>query len=87
MNYVFKCDKCGACCRHIKYLGKQYQWLINNDGMCKYFNQNNNTCSIYPIRPLVCRVEEAYYIYYSYIDFKTYIDISKKICKQIKKLK
>ena len=49
----FLCSKCGACCRSVKNLD-----LPHDNGICIYLNQDDNTCSIYENRPLLCRVHK-----------------------------
>lgn len=54
---MFVCDKCGECCRHVN-LSPIYQYLDHGDGVCKFLN--GNLCSIYEVRPLLCRIDESY---------------------------
>lgn len=58
----FECDKCGECCRNIKDV-EEYRNLDRGDGVCKYLN--GNLCSIYSVRPLLCRIEDSYNSYFS----------------------
>ena len=39
-----------------------YRELDRGDGVCRYLK--GNLCSIYEDRPLLCRVDESYEIYY-----------------------
>lgn len=52
----FPCSKCGACCRKI---GKIYPELEGPSGACIYLSEDN-LCSIYPDRPLLCNVDKYY---------------------------
>lgn len=54
---MFKCDKCGECCRNLNK-SEIYKELDRGDGICKYLK--GNLCSIYELRPLLCRVDESY---------------------------
>lgn len=54
---MFKCDKCGECCRNL-HLSEIYADLDRGDGVCKYLQ--GNLCSIYETRPRKCRVDDAY---------------------------
>lgn len=54
---MFPCEKCGACCRNIKK-SELYASLNRGDGVCRYLK--DNLCSIYEIRPLLCRIDESY---------------------------
>ncbi len=61
---MFKCDCCGLCCRHID------RSPINNhfdrgDGVCRYFNEQTNLCTIYETRPIICNVDKYYESYVS----------------------
>lgn len=58
---MFTCDKCGACCRNID-VSPIYAGLDSGNGICKYLV--GNLCSIYEKRPLLCRVDESYDIYF-----------------------
>ena len=58
---MFNCDKCGICCKNLGQveLLKAYD---RGDGVCKYLE--NDLCSIYLERPMICRVEECYEIFF-----------------------
>ena len=58
---MFKCDVCGKCCRHLDR-SEIYKDLDRGDGICRYLE--DNLCSIYDDRPLLCRVDDAYYKYF-----------------------
>jgi len=54
---MFNCSKCGECCKHLD-MSELYKELDRGDGVCKYLEEN--ICSIYNERPLLCRVDESY---------------------------
>lgn len=54
---MFKCRKCGECCRNLDK-SSLYSELDRGNGICKYLK--GNLCSIYNDRPLLCRVDESY---------------------------
>ncbi len=54
---MFKCYKCGLCCRNL-HLSRLYCDLDKGDGACKYLV--GNLCGIYENRPLLCRIDESY---------------------------
>lgn len=81
---MFKCDKCGLCCKSLKMMGELYSDLDDGSGCCKFFNQENNLCSIYENRPLKCRVEEGYKVYFSHIPYETYLKQTQEGCKKLK---
>lgn len=79
---MFKCDKCGECCRHLDH-SELYRELDRGDGVCKYLVQN--LCSIYDERPLLCRVDESYDAYFKSIMTKDeYYRLNYEGCKRIK---
>lgn len=82
---MFKCDKCGECCRHLNK-SELYRELDRGDGVCKYLV--HNLCSIYDERPLLCRVDEAYYAYFqSEMTKEEYYRLNYEGCKSIRKIK
>lgn len=81
---MFRCDKCGECCRHLDY-SPLYSSLHNGDGVCHFLK--GNLCSIYENRPIFCRIDECYqtffkdklsYEEYIYLNY-TYCDIFKRM--------
>ena len=86
MNEYFPCTSCGACCKSIK-LSTLTDWLDRNDGVCKYFDESTNTCSIYEIRPVICNVSSMYNNHYKNIfTWTDFIQINKKACVELLKL-
>ena len=80
---MFKCDKCGQCCKNLK-LSNLYLDLDRGDGICKYLE--NDLCSIYDKRPLKCRIDECYDLYFSKImTLDEYYEENYKVCKELKK--
>lgn len=79
---MFKCDKCGLCCRSLK-LNPMYMELDRGDGVCKYLE--GNLCSIYEQRPLICRVDDAYEVFFkSKMTKEEYYEINYKSCNILK---
>lgn len=62
---MFQCDECGCCCRNLDK-SELYKDLDRGDGTCKYLV--GNKCSIYEKRPLLCRIDESYEVFFK----KTY---------------
>lgn len=56
---MFKCDRCGLCCRKVA-LSEIYRHLDRGDGICIHFDSNTNLCNIYENRPIICKVDVAY---------------------------
>lgn len=77
----FKCDQCGECCRHIGGI-ELYKELDDGSGVCKYLN--GNLCSIYNERPILCRVDESYNLFFSNISIEEYYNANYKVCKLLK---
>ena len=80
----FPCDKCGLCCKNIRFSSLSTE-LDRGDGVCKHLK--NNLCEIYSERPIFCNVE-AYYEKFlaEKISREEFYDLNKKICKQLKKI-
>lgn len=80
---MFKCDKCGICCRNLDK-SSLYSDLDRGDGTCKYLK--GNLCSIYDNRPLPCRVDECYDLYFKNImSREEYYEKNYAFCKKLKK--
>lgn len=82
---MFKCDCCGCCCRNIDK-SELYSDLDRGDGTCKYLTES--LCSIYDKRPLFCRVDECYELFFKDImSLDEYYRLNIEECKKLKKLK
>lgn len=86
MPVDFSCSCCGSCCRHIALFGQRYEWLRDASGMCRYFDAGRNLCSVYALRPLICRVREGYHTYFAHIPFAEYLRLTKIACALLQKL-
>ena len=80
----FECDRCGACCRHLMSFGAAYTFLDRGDGICKYLNLNNNLCTIYENRPILCNVKEGYKKFFNDMPYEEYISRTIQGCKKLK---
>ncbi len=79
---MFKCDKCGICCKNL-HMSLLYGELDRGDGICKFLN--DNLCSIYKNRPLLCRIDDSYDAFFSNIMSKDeYYRINYKVCNNLK---
>lgn len=56
---MFICDCCGLCCKNLNK-SDLYADLDRGDGICSFFNEENNLCNIYEKRPLKCNVDKLY---------------------------
>lgn len=80
---MFKCDCCGECCRSLDK-SDIYHELDRGDGVCRYLE--GNLCSIYEDRPLICRIDECYNIFFQrYYTKDEYYKLNYEACKQLKK--
>lgn len=80
---MFTCDKCGECCRHLNR-SELYKDLDRGDGICIYLE--GDLCSIYDERPLLCRIDESYKVFFSSLYTKEeYYRLNKKACDNMKK--
>lgn len=79
---MFKCDCCGECCRNLDK-SDLYKGLDRGDGVCLYLE--NNKCSIYETRPLLCRIDESYKIFFkNQYSLEEYYHMNYVACKKIK---
>lgn len=81
---MFKCDCCGCCCRNLDK-SELYADLDRGDGTCKYLV--DNLCSIYSERPLFCRVDECYELYFKEeMSIEEYYKMNALACEKLKRL-
>lgn len=80
---MFKCDCCGECCRNLN-MSAIYSELDRGDGCCKYLI--GNRCSIYESRPLLCRIDESYYVFFKEtLTLEAYYNFNYEVCNKLKK--
>lgn len=80
---MFECDKCGCCCRNLDK-SQIYAKLDRGDGICMYLS--GNLCSIYDNRPLICRVDESYEMFfYKKMSREEFYRANKLECIKLKK--
>jgi len=79
---MFDCNKCGKCCRNLKN-NIIYSYLDRGDGVCKYLE--DNLCSVYNDRPILCRVDDCYNLFFKDIYTKEeFYRLNKNICNNLK---
>ena len=82
---MFNCSQCGQCCRNLDK-SELYKELDRGDGVCIYLK--GNKCSIYSKRPLLCRVDESYDVFFkSEYSLNEYYRLNYEACEKLKKLK
>lgn len=70
--FKFPCTSCGCCCKRVRSIINgvnndnvhnllRFPYTCNDDGVCEKLTSDNK-CSVYDIRPLCCRIEEATHI-------------------------
>lgn len=80
---MFICDKCGHCCRHLN-LSNLYIDLDRGDGVCKFLE--GNLCSIYEERPIKCKIDDCYDLYFKdYMTKAAYYEMNYAMCEELKK--
>ena len=79
---MFLCDQCGKCCEKV-YTSEMYRYLADDTGRCKYLK--DNLCSIYENRPLICRVDEMYELFYKEVmTLEEFYTLNYKACDVLK---
>lgn len=79
---MFQCEKCGACCRNLDK-SSIYAELDSGGGVCKYLK--GNQCSIYNDRPLLCRIDECYDVFFKdQYSLEEYYELNYQVCKKLK---
>lgn len=82
---MFICDMCGECCRNL-HRSPIYSDLHNGNGVCFYLE--GDVCSIYENRPLICRVDEAYEVFFKDdVSYTDYLQLNYKSCEILKSIK
>lgn len=78
---MFQCSACGICCRNLDK-SELYKGLDRGDGTCIYLDEN--LCSIYKDRPLICRVDESYQQFFSsQYSLEEYYQLNYDACKAL----
>lgn len=79
---MFACDRCGDCCRSLDK-SPVYADLDRGDGICRYLS--GNLCSIYENRPLLCRIDDCYELFFKdKITKPGYYKLNHDICTKLK---
>ena len=82
MSLMFECEKCGQCCRHLDQ-SELFKDLDRGDGICRHLI--GNLCGIYENRPIKCRVDLCYELYFQdQISRQQFYEMNYKICKELK---
>ena len=80
----FPCNQCGWCCQNLDK-NELYSKLDRGDGVCKWFNIENNNCTIYNTRPEICNIENMYYSTFFTIEYSEYIRLNIQVCQLVQR--
>lgn len=78
----FPCNQCGWCCQNLDK-NKMYSALDRGDGTCKWFDLEENNCTVYDTRPLICNIEAMYHDSFFAMNYDEYIELNIKTCQLI----
>lgn len=82
---MFKCDRCGICCRHVNE-NPMYASFDSGNGVCRYLDLETNLCTIYYERPLLCNVDAMYeFKYKDEMTREEFYELNYKECEKLKK--
>ncbi len=66
---------------------EQYKHLDRGDGVCLHFDVETNLCSIYETRPVICRIDESYELFFKdQMTLEQFYAINYKSCDMLKRL-
>lgn len=76
---AFPCLRCGLCCRNLK-AAPEGRDLDRGDGVCRYLE--DELCSIYEDRPLICNVEALYQARYATaMSWPSFVEMNLRVCR------
>lgn len=99
-NYNFICKQCGCCCRNVQRWINSIPQLTellgisslefpykHNNGICEKLSENN-TCTIYNHRPMLCRTSEIFKILREkyHMSIETFLLLQKESCNINRKI-
>ena len=80
---MFQSDQSGECCRNLDK-SPLYAELDRGDGECRYLC--GNQCSIYESRPVLCRVDMCYDLFFSkMLSRDEFYEMNYRVCRRFKK--
>lgn len=82
---MFPCDCCGLCCRSLAQ-SEAYSDLDRGDGICMYFDDITNLCTIYENRPDKCNIDKSYERFFkNSMTLEEYYELNRKACDKLRK--
>lgn len=86
---MFKCSGCGLCCKNVAKVAESVKNIeelrfpySHDNGVCEKLNEDN-TCSVYEDRPLICNVDAL--IDYYKLNKKSFYELNELGCKELQK--
>ena len=77
----FTCTSCGACCRRV-WGTKDFPYALNAMGACEKLDTKTNLCTIYDLRPDICKVDKQYEATDKTLTRKEYYRLNNQICNK-----
>lgn len=78
----FPCTQCGLCCQNIGNV-EMLREYHSGDGVCFHF-QEELGCMIYENRPMACRVDEGYKVFFrSWMSREDYYHGNAEMCNKL----
>ena len=82
---MFNCDCCGLCCRHISGI-KMLAPFDDGTGTCIYFDRENDLCTIYDSRPVICNIDAMYEIFFAHkMTREEFYAMNREACMRLKR--
>ncbi len=79
----FPCTACGKCCRRVNE-NPQGHFLDRGDGVCRHLIEDTNLCSIYEMRPIICRIGDYYKKQFAdIVSWDEFVKINISICRKL----
>jgi Fe-S-cluster containining protein len=88
MEYTYKCEDCGACCR----FGNTARFdpsMVDEHGNCKNLDMETKLCKDYENRPDFCNVNKWYEVNFKDkgVSYEDYIKDQREGCDVMRKLR
>ncbi len=77
----FPCTRCGLCCQQIGHVDA-LKALDRGDGVCRNYDPGAG-CRIYETRPLLCRIDEAYEVYFREKSREVFYQENAEVCNAL----
>lgn len=81
----FPCNQCGWCCQNLDK-NELYLSLDRGDGVCKFFDVEHKSCTIYDTRPEICNIEAMYHSNFTSMKYDHYISLNIEVCQSMQRI-